>query len=325
MQVLSINQALPKCLVTNNTHKSNQHTDRKIPVGCPCNDINYLIFTSKLSEKPQKLSVEIQKAFESKDMKAKKNYFKNLADNYSLILRNCSDNEYIKTVQVLLDNVKYDRKEGKDLFENQINLLSASVRPNVGMEKYINPDNFNKNFKDFIYDDDGVINKIERILKITTAKDTKLALDVNSHSKYPINILSNFAKTDFELDGVKIKSMEGFLQSLKTPNKEEQEYICSLDGLKAKGMGKKLNKQRNYDFKHLFWQGKRIDRKSKEYQELLKSAYNERFKNDEDFRFALEYTKDYELTHKIGEDDPKRTLLTPKEFVGILNELRQNI
>ena len=83
--------------------------------------------------------------------------------------------------------------------------------------------------------------------------------------------------------------MEGFLQSLKTSDRELQARICSLDGLRAKGMGKKLNKIRNYDFKHLFWNGKRYNRESKEYQDLLNRAYKARYDADDDFRFALEY------------------------------------
>lgn len=272
-----------------------------------------------------KLSVEIKKALDSKDHQAKKTYFSNLMANHTLTLRNCSDNEYIKTVQVLLDNIKPEKYEDKELFETQINLLSAMVRPNTDLDKHVNPDTFSANFRNFTCDDDGVVNKINRILRITKAKDSKIVLDINSHSKYPTNILSNFADTDFIFRGCKIKSMEGFLQSLKTSDPHEQRQICVLDGLKAKGMGKKLNKQRNYDFKHLYWQGKKINRQSDEYQDFLKSAYKERFEQDDDFRFALEYTKNYNLAHSLGEKDKTKTLLTEQEFIGILDDLRKDI
>ena len=45
---------------------------------------------------------------------------------------------------------------------------------------------------------------------------------------------------------------------------------------------------------------------------------------DENFRFALEYTKEYKLKHSIGGKDPARTLLTEEEFISILNSLRKH-
>ena len=40
-------------------------------------------------------------------------------------------------------------------------------------------------------------------------------MDIGSGNGYPSSALSNFAPHEFELDGVKCASMEGFLQSLK--------------------------------------------------------------------------------------------------------------
>ncbi len=153
---------------------------------------------------------------------------------------------------------------------------------------------------------------------------SELGINISSRAEFPINVLSNFAPTNFELDGVPVYSMEGFLQSLKTSDRELQARICSLDGLKAKGMGKKLNKIRNYDFKHLFWNGKRYNRESKEYRELLNRAYKARYDADDDFRFALEYTENRILKHSLGGKDPKRTLLTEDEYTEILTKLRDN-
>ena len=271
-----------------------------------------------------KLSSEIEEAFLSKDYDAKRNYFKDLVDNTGLVLRSCDDDEYVKSTQVLLDNIKYDKYGNNDLFENQIELLRAFVKPNSRLKEQINPDKFCTNFKDFMHDDDYIVDRINQIYKAIGRDEKRLTLDISSHSEYPVNILSNFSDTNFKIDGVTIKSMEGFLQSLKTPNKKEQEYICSLDGLSAKGIGKKLNKKRNYDFKNLYWNGQRINRNSEEYQKLIKRAYEERFIQDEDFRFALEYTKEYELKHSLGGKNPKNTLLTEQEFITILDILRQN-
>ena len=150
----------------------------------------------------------------------------------------------------------------------------------------------------------------------------EIGIDISSRSEFPINILSNFAETKFVLDGIEIKSMEGFLQSLKTPDVEMQKKICSEVGSKAKGYGKKLNKKRNYDFIHLYWNGKRYNRLSKEYRNLLERAYRAKYEADDDFRFALEYTEGRVLKHSLGSKDNTRTLLTEKEFVDILMNLR---
>ena len=44
---------------------------------------------------------------------------------------------------------------------------------------------------------------------------SELGINISSRAEFPINVLSNFAPTNFELDGVPVYSMEGFLQSLK--------------------------------------------------------------------------------------------------------------
>lgn len=152
----------------------------------------------------------------------------------------------------------------------------------------------------------------------------ELCYDIGYKAEYPINILSNFTKCSFMLDNIQINSIEGFLQSLKTPDIEKQKKICLEHGTKAKGFGKKLNKQRNYDFKHFYWNGKKYNRDSQEYQDLLKRAYEARYQSDEEFRFALEYTNDRILKHSLGGKDPKRCMLTEQEFINILTDLRNN-
>ncbi len=271
------------------------------------------------------LSNEIEKAFSTKDNDLKSKYFKKLAKNYSLILRNCTDEDYIKTVQILLNNIAFDKYQDKETFENQISLLYAAIQPDSDIGEYVNSELFCENADNFLYDDAGTVNKINHILKYTGASRPSIKLEISSHSEYPVNVLSNFADTDFIFDGVKIKSIEGFLQSLKEKDPQKQKEICALDGLRAKGMGKKLNKQRNYDFKNLYWQGKSIDRFSKDYQDLLNAVYNARFNNDSDFRFALYYTKNYDLGHSIGCKDKKHTILTENEFINILKNLRENL
>ena len=71
----------------------------------------------------------------------------------------------------------------------------------------------------------------------------------------------------------------------------------------------------------VYWQGKAIDRRSQEYQDLFDEAYNALYTNA-DFRKALDSTKGHKLIHSIGHRDRMKILLTEEEFIGRLTRLR---
>lgn len=146
-------------------------------------------------------------------------------------------------------------------------------------------------------------------------------MDIKSGCGYPASSLSNFSPHPFELDGVKVASMEGFLQSLKTSNVEMQAHVCTLVGYMAKKWGKFKNWQSNQT---LHWQGVEYKREGLEYQALLDRAYFAMAKNDS-FRRALIATGDAELEHSIGRSNAKETVLTRKEFCNRLVRVRQLI
>jgi hypothetical protein len=148
-------------------------------------------------------------------------------------------------------------------------------------------------------------------------------MDIISNSKNEISrLLSNFAEHHFILDGVKIRSMESFLQSLKSRNNKDQEIICNWPGYKAKLFFKELKWYKLKD-KDLYWKGKLYNRFRIEYQELLDKAYQAIYDQNEDFRNNLKLTKKEELTHKIGNSNSSFTILTEKEFINRLNKLRE--
>lgn len=145
-------------------------------------------------------------------------------------------------------------------------------------------------------------------------------MDIKAGRPYPSNALSNFAPHPFELDGVEIASMEGFLQSLKFKNPEMQEHICTLVGLTAKRSGAKKNW---YEKQTLYWRGEAIKRDSDEYQDLLDRAYAALFTQNEKAKKALLATKNANLTHSIGRRKINETVLTQQEFCSRLMEIRQ--
>ena len=147
--------------------------------------------------------------------------------------------------------------------------------------------------------------------------------DISSLSPYPLNLLSNFANHPYTLDGISINSMEGFLQSLKYRRKSKQKAICLLTGNEAKKAGRKSICWRV--FKHLHWNGKRIDRFSEEYTELIKRAYSQMSKENPDYCEILKSTEGYSLSHSIGKRFKDETVLTEEEFVYHLSTIRENL
>ena len=146
-------------------------------------------------------------------------------------------------------------------------------------------------------------------------------MDIGSGKTYPSNALSNFAPHPFVIDGVECNSMEGFLQSLKFKNPEMQKAVCQLVGKQAKFKGKP---KKWWKTQTLWWQGVEISRHSAEYQALLVRAFRALAEND-GFRRALLASGNAALTHSMGKSDPHQTVLTEREFCGILMDIRREI
>lgn len=147
-------------------------------------------------------------------------------------------------------------------------------------------------------------------------------MNIGAGNTYPANSLSNFSPHPFELDGVKINSMEGFLQSLKFREIPIQESVCLLVGKAAKFRGKKKNWWRKQE---LYWQGEVYPRHSEKYQILLDRAYQAMFEQSDSFRRALIAAKGCTFTHSIGKSDPSHTILTVREFCGRIQKLCNEI
>ena len=147
-------------------------------------------------------------------------------------------------------------------------------------------------------------------------------MDIGSGAGYPAAALSNFAPHPFTIDGVQCASMEGFLQSLKYSNPEMQQYVCTLVGKKAKFKGKKKKWFRDQT---LYWQGQAIPRDSGEYQDLLDRAFEAMFEQSNSFKKALKASGQATLSHSMGKNDIGSTVLTNREFISRLNNLRAKL
>lgn len=145
-------------------------------------------------------------------------------------------------------------------------------------------------------------------------------MDIRSGSKAAS--LSNFSPRPFVFRGIPAASMEGLLQGLKFKSPEMQRHVMTLVGkaAKFKGKGKKWWRTQT-----LWWQGEPIERDSKEFQDLLDEAFTALFEQNQTARRALLATGKAVLTHSIGKNDPKRTVLTEQEFVSRLMALRARL
>ena len=144
-------------------------------------------------------------------------------------------------------------------------------------------------------------------------------MNIKSGAKYPANALSNFAPHPFIIDDVECNSMEGFLQGLKFKSQEMQEHVCTLVGRAAKKKGSNKNWKQN---QILYWRGVEYKRDSDEYQALLDKAYTCMYNGSKSFRKALIASNGSTLTHSIGKNKIKDTILTTTEFCSRLTMLR---
>lgn len=134
--------------------------------------------------------------------------------------------------------------------------------------------------------------------------------------------LSNLYPYTFIIDGIEVKSMEGFLQSLKTPNILNKKKIWKMYGVDAWKYGQKFNNWKNNQI--LYWEGDMIKRESILYTQLISKAYDCLFEN-EDFKNNLKLSLKYKITHSIGQTDISNTLLTKEEYIQNMERLRTKI
>lgn len=148
--------------------------------------------------------------------------------------------------------------------------------------------------------------------------------DICYKFNYPFNVLCNFTPTQFEHKGVKINSMEGFLQALKVKDEKTQKKICTLPGFLAKKVGNYLKRTGKFDRVTLYWEGKEYSRNGQEIRQVIDDAYKSKYAHDSLFRHVLSDSKGKTLTHSIGKSDPVDTVLTEEEFITHLDNLREH-
>lgn len=149
-------------------------------------------------------------------------------------------------------------------------------------------------------------------------------VNIDFRSSVPVETkLSNFNPYAFVYDDVECASIEGWIQSLKSPDVDVQLEVCALSGRTAKRAGRKLPDWREGGV--LYWKGEPIIRDSQEYIDFVTDVYRTMSAANEEFRNWLISTGDATLTHKVGSSVKAETILTEKEFCDILTAIRNDL
>ncbi len=136
-------------------------------------------------------------------------------------------------------------------------------------------------------------------------------------------MLSNFAHTPFELDGVHYESVEAFWQSIKFPEgSKDRVKTAGLVGGTAKKAGKLTR-----DREEIQYQGQTIEVGSPEHHELMKRAIRAKLeRNPEALKLLLD-TGEKQITHVLKTPDgrilPDSKTIPGAVFSQILMNLRE--
>lgn len=151
--------------------------------------------------------------------------------------------------------------------------------------------------------------------------DDENTIDISFKSTGIAKALSNLCSYPFTFEAIHCSSMEAFIQSLKVKDPDVQRDICSKTGPFCYSIREIFDDWRITQTVH--WKGIEIDRHSEEYTSLLRRAYVALLAQSPTFKYALLSSKGYRLSHSIGCIHKKETLLTPAEYINLLNHLRR--
>lgn len=147
-------------------------------------------------------------------------------------------------------------------------------------------------------------------------------IDIKLKSEGSVSVLSNLYDDPFTFDGITFSSAESFLQGLKFKDTEKQNRVFAMSGKAARKAGKHHNWYKLTG--NLYYQGKKINRYSEDYDNLITIPFACRFyyNTDGKFRQALLDTELKTLEHSIGKTEKCKTILTQDEYLERLNEFK---
>ena len=139
------------------------------------------------------------------------------------------------------------------------------------------------------------------------------------HGALP-KVLSNLFHYEFYFKGFKLKSIESVFQAFKIKDKKTQKHLFSYFGLNSNN----LKAAFDYDWKiekKVYFQGKAIDRNSRDYEDFIDELYISAIQNPL-FRNVLKNIGDRYILHAMGESSRDETTFSRFEFEYELNALK---
>jgi hypothetical protein len=109
--------------------------------------------------------------------------------------------------------------------------------------------------------------------------------------------ISNLSRAPFELNGIRIASVEAFWQGLKYPDAARRDAIARLSGPEAKDAGSAAGRPETIDYG-----GSSIRTGSPEHWALMRDACHAKFTQHQGARDALLATGERWLTHRVRND-----------------------
>ena len=110
-------------------------------------------------------------------------------------------------------------------------------------------------------------------------------LNITSRSPGALRLISNFANTPFELDGVTYAGIEGFWQGLKFPEDADRRRLAELYGSAARDAGHYAPAS-----EELYYGGERVRIGTWDHWQLMKRACVAKFAQHDAARAALQST-----------------------------------
>lgn len=150
--------------------------------------------------------------------------------------------------------------------------------------------------------------------------ETEKWINVGYKLKGPYSkVLSNLFPYQFVFKGKEMGSIEGFFQGIKFKDIEMQNLVIKYSRLDSNN----IKIASDYNWKEsgiVYWQGKPIDRFSKEYDDLVDELYISAIQNPL-YRSVLKQCNKY-ILHEMGTLEKEETVFTRYEFEKQLNCLK---
>ncbi len=125
----------------------------------------------------------------------------------------------------------------------------------------------------------------------------RIPLNITSKAAAPLNLISNFSRSPFTLDGNDYASVEGFWQGLKFPEEADRRRLATLFGAEPKDTGFRAPQADTF-----IYEGETVRVGTWDHWQLMERACAAKFEQNAAARRALLSTGTRPLEHRMRHD-----------------------